>query len=757
MSDLRLKEAVAMALGGMIGGDIYSTFGIVVAIGGSLVPAGGTRGADARPATGREGPAGSGARDSPTECRCVTEQLTCERPPHGGTMDSTSATDAGRVGDETPQDRRLRRFVERLLVGARIDPATDPGGDPFAEQRRRVEAPIRRLFAVYGSRYAASFGTGLLTAVIGRFVDLLPPLILGVAIDAVFLDSGPYVLPGVPLGWIPSSASAQFWLSAGLITAAFALASVCNWLRARSLGAFAQNVQHDLRTETYDRIQRLRMAFFDAKQTGELMSVLSSDVNNLDQFLRRSLDQVITLLVTVGGVGVILFALNAQLALVTMASVPVIAVLTVLYVRTVKPRYQRVRESLADLYSRLENNLTGIQIIKTFNTERFERERVAAASESYRERNWAVIRLSTAFFPAQQAMAGLAFVVTFVVGGLWVFSGSAPGPLTGTLTAGEFVTFVLLSQRFVQPMSQFGTILDQYQRAATSAERVFGLADETEAAETDAPDAEALVDPEGRVEYDDVSFGYGGTRILDGVSFVAEPGETVALVGPSGSGKSTVLKLLPRLYTADEGEITLDRHPVEDLTRDSIRRAIGYVGQDPFMFFGTVRENIAYGVEDADQADVVAAAEAANADDFVRNLEDGYDTQVGQRGGKLSGGQRQRLSIARAILRDPDVLILDEATSAVDTETELLIQKALERVTEGRTTFAIAHRLSTVRDADRILVLEDGEIVERGAHEDLLDRGGLYAHLWQIQAGLLDDLPPEFVERAAARTARRSP
>jgi ATP-binding cassette subfamily B protein len=241
------------------------------------------------------------------------------------------------------------------------------------------------------------------------------------------------------------------------------------------------------------------------------------------------------------------------------------------------------------------------------------------------------------------------------------------------------------------------------------------------------------------------------------VSFVADSGETVALVGPSGSGKSTVLKLLPRLYDANEGSVTLDGHPVEDLTRASLRESIGYVSQEPFMFFGTVRDNLVYGADDPSEDEIVAAARDANAYGFVENMADGLDTEVGQRGGKLSGGQRQRLSIARAILRDPDVLILDEATSAVDTETELLIQRALERVTEGRTTFAIAHRLSTIRDADQVLVLEDGEIVERGTHDELLGADGLYAHLWQVQAGLLDDLPAAFVERAASRAATLRP
>jgi len=582
---------------------------------------------------------------------------------------------------------------------------------------------------------------------------LLPPLFLGLAIDAVFLETRDFSLPLLPTGWIPGSQEGQFWAASGLIVVAFLLAAVFNWLRIRGLNAFAQDVQNDLRIETYVRIQRLKLSFFDDRQTGELMSILSSDVNNLDAFLKGGLDRIIQLLVAVGGTGAILFALNWQLALVTLAVVPFIAVFTYVYVQAVKPRYKLARESLADLFSRLENNLTGIQVIKTSNTESFERERVADASRTYRDRNWSAIRLSAIFNPSQQALAAVSFVVTFVVGGYWVFQG--PPPLfSGALTVGEFVAVILLSQRFINPMTQFGEMLDLYQRANVSAARVFGLMAEEEITESDDPDARPLGDVAGRVEFDDVTFGYDDATVLDGVSFTAAAAETVALVGPSGSGKSTVLKLLPRLNEPDGGTIELDGTPVEDVTRDSLRGAIGYVSQDPFLFFGTIRENIAYGTADPGDEAVVEAAQAANAHRFIQNLPEGYDTQVGQRGGKLSGGQRQRLSIARAILRDPEILILDEATSAVDTETELLIQKALERVTEGRTTFAIAHRLSTIRDADQIFVFEDGQIVERGGHEALLAEDGLYAHLWQVQAELLDELPAAFIERAADRAAR---
>jgi ATP-binding cassette subfamily B protein len=269
------------------------------------------------------------------------------------------------------------------------------------------------------------------------------------------------------------------------------------------------------------------------------------------------------------------------------------------------------------------------------------------------------------------------------------------------------------------------------------------------------PDAEDLVVDDGEVAYDDVTFGYDETEtIVEDVSFDVDGGDTLALVGPTGAGKSTVLKLLLRMYDVDEGAIRIDGTDLRDVSLPSLRQAIGYVSQDTFMFYGTVRENIAYGTFDVSDDDVVEAAKAAEAHEFITNLPDGYDTEVGERGVKLSGGQRQRISIARAILKDPDILVLDEATSDVDTETEMLIQRSLDRLTEDRTTFAIAHRLSTIKDADKIVVLEGGRIVERGTHEDLLENDGLYAHLWGVQAGEIDELPEEFIERAARRTAR---
>ncbi|MBP1986108.1 ABC transporter ATP-binding protein [Halolamina salifodinae] len=625
--------------------------------------------------------------------------------------------------------------------------------DPFEDIRQKTDNPMRRLFEEYGWPNARYFGIGFLGSVAARILDLLPPLLLGIAIDAIF---GPrqFELPLLPQRFIPTETIPQFWFAITLLGVSFFGGSAFHWIRNYGWNSFAQTIQHTIRTDTYDKMQRLNMDFFAEKQTGEMMSILSNDVNRLERFLNEGMNSLFRLSVMVLGIAGIMLWLNPRLALIALLPVPIIAVITWKFIDIIQPKYATVRKTVGHLNSRLENNLGGIKVIKTFNTEGFESDRVEDVSEEYYDANWDAIETRILFFPALRVIAGIGFIITFTVGGLWVL-GEAPAWITGsqeTLSAGVFTTFILYTQRFIWPMAQFGSIINMYQRARASSARLFGLMD-TPSRIVEDPEAEALEVTDGYVEYDDVSFGYDEETIVDDINFEVEGGNTLALVGPTGAGKSTVLKLLLRMYDVNEGAIEIDQQDIRDVTIPSLRRKLGYVSQDTFMFYGTVADNIEYGTFGADHEQVVEAAKAAEAHEFIMNLPEGYETEIGERGVKLSGGQRQRLSIARAILKDPEILILDEATSDVDTETEMLIQRSIDKLTEDRTTFAIAHRLSTIKDADQILVLEDGEIAERGTHDELIENDGLYAHLWGVQAGEIDELPQEFIERAQQRHA----
>ncbi|WP_348612180.1 ABC transporter ATP-binding protein [Halobaculum rarum] len=627
--------------------------------------------------------------------------------------------------------------------------------DPFEDIREKTDNPMKRLFSEYGSRNLRYFGLGFFGSVAARVLDLLPPLLLGIAIDAVFEQNVPFDLPLVPASVIPTGPRDQLLFTVGIIAFAFFGGSVFHWIRNYGWNSFAQNIQHDIRTDTYDKMQRLNMDFFAEKQTGEMMSVLSNDVNRLERFLNDGMNSAFRLSVMVLGIAAIMFWLNPRLAVISLLPVPVIAVVTWKFIDVIQPKYADVRKTVGHLNSRLENNLGGIKVIKTFNTEGFESERVDDVSYDYYDANWDAITTRIKFFPALRVIAGVGFVITFAVGGLWVL-GEAPFWLTGgsELTVGVFTTFILYTQRFIWPMAQFGSIINMYQRARASSARLFGLMD-TPSRIVEDPAAEDLVVDDGEVVYDDVTFGYDEEEtIVDDISFEVDGGDTLALVGPTGAGKSTVLKLLLRMYDVNEGSITIDGQDIRDVTIPSLRQSLGYVSQDTFMFYGTVRDNIAYGTFEADDEAIIEAAKAAEAHKFITNLPEGYDTEIGERGVKLSGGQRQRLSIARAMLKDPEILVLDEATSDVDTETEMLIQRSIDKLTEDRTTFAIAHRLSTIKDADTIIVLEDGRIAERGTHEELLSEDGLYGHLWGVQAGEIDELPQEFIDRAAKRASR---
>ncbi|WP_254543074.1 ABC transporter ATP-binding protein [Halomarina pelagica] len=633
---------------------------------------------------------------------------------------------------------------------------TTPDSEAFETEldayRDRVSKPLLRLFRAYGVGEWRWLALGLTTSVLTYGALLVTPIVLGTTIDAVFTRESGYALPLVPDAWLPTGQTEQFRLSAIIIGVALLGGAILQWIRGVAINFFAHGVMFAIRVTAYEKMQRLDMTFFDNKETGEIMSILNNDAGNLEIFFDNVLGDSVRIGVIVVGVMAALLYTNWQLALVTLGAVPLLVVFTWWFVRVIEPRYTRHRETIGDLNTRIENGLSGIELVKTTASEDFENGRVRSVSRDVFDANMDVLKLSYFYRPGMELITGAALLATFIIGGIWVFSGP-PLFFTGDLSIGDFVVFMLLTQRLTGPMAQLSSIVDWYENARASGKRICGLMDVPVRIEN-ASNPLALDDVDGQIEYDDVTFAYeSGETVLDGVTFDVEAGETVALVGPTGAGKSTVAKLLLRLYDVTDGAVRVDGHDVRDVDLAGLREGIGYVSQDTFLFDGTVAENIRYGRFDATDEEARGAASAAEAHGFIENLPDGYETRVGERGVKLSGGQRQRIALARAILRDPEIILLDEATASVDTETEYLIQRSLDRLTADRTTLAIAHRLSTIKDADTILVVEGGEIVERGSHDELLAEDGLYAKLWGVQAGELDELADEFVERAAGSAA----
>jgi ATP-binding cassette subfamily B protein len=575
----------------------------------------------------------------------------------------------------------------------------------------------------YARNYRVLVWQAIACSIVNKIFDLAPPVLIGAAVDVVVQPQDSII---ARLG-ITNTFSQLLVLSvASLII--WGLESAFQYAYEWLWRGLAQSVQHDLRLDAYAHLQELDLTYFEEQSTGKLLSILNDDINQLERFLDIGANEILQVITTVVIISAAFFVLAPSVAWMAMLPIPFIIWGSIAFQRRLAPRYAQVREKVSLLNSRLANNLNGIKTIKSFTTEAYEIQRLHRESEAYSQSNRRAIALSAAFVPLIRIVILVGFTATLLFGGMAVVEGS--------LAVGTYSVLVFLTQRLLWPLTRLGQTLDLYQRAMASTNRVMNLLNTA----ITIPSGHISLPVEsvrGELALQNVTFAYqGGEAVLENFSLHIPAGNTIAIVGSTGSGKSTLVKLLLRLYEVQAGKITLDGIDIRNLKVKDLRQAIGLVSQDVFLFYGSVRENIAYGSAEASFEEVVEAAQIAEAHDFILQLPQGYETIVGERGQKLSGGQRQRLAIARAILKNPPILILDEATSAVDNETEAAIQRSLERITLNRTTIAIAHRLSTVRNADCIYVIEQGRIIEQGQHEQLLKKQGIYASLWRVQTGL---------------------
>ncbi len=607
--------------------------------------------------------------------------------------------------------------------------------------------PLRRLLG-YARGYRRDMALATVYSVLNKLFDVLPELLIGIAVDVVVNRRTSFV---ARLGIVDPKQ--QLVLLTVLTIVIWLGESFFEYLYELKWRGLAQSLQHELRMEAYTHVQRLEMAYFERNRSGNLLAVLNEDVNQMERFLNGGANDLIQVFVGSLMVGGVFFALTAKLAALALIPVPLILYGAFWFQRKLATRYTAMREAAGAMATRLNNNLQGIATIKAYTAEDFEARHIAQASIAYRERNREAIRLSAAITPVIRIAILAGFSVTMLYGGLMT--------LDGTLGVGSYSALVYLTQRLLWPLTRLAEMTDLYQRSMASIDRVMNLL-HTPIAIPYAGRALPRAQVRGELVFDDLRFTYQAATsapdaraafagalasglakpALDGISLRIAPGQTVAFVGSTGSGKSTLIKLLLRYYDTAPGRIRLDGVDISTLDLQDLRRAIGYVSQDSFLTDGTVAENIAYGLHDVSEADVVRAAQAAEAHEFIRALPQGYRTPVGERGMKLSGGQRQRLALARAILKNPPILILDEATSAVDNETEAAIQRSLDKLVQGRTSILIAHRLSTVRQAHCIHVMEAGRIAESGTHDELVAHGGLYAALWRLQTGERDGVAP---------------
>ena len=562
-----------------------------------------------------------------------------------------------------------------------------------------------------------------LSSIINRILDLAPPVIIGLAVDIVVKEQnswiGSFGIKDVPFQLLfLAFASGIVWSGE----------SFFQYLYSVLWRNIAQISQHKLRIKAYDHIQKLDMQFFDRDNTGRLLSILNDDINQLERFLDHGANEIIQLFVSVLIIGGTMLWVAPKIAIFAFIPIPFIFWGSIRFQKRLAPKYKDVRSKAGLLASRLNNNLGGILTIKSFTTEKWELNRLNKESLSYQKSNKSAIKLSSAFIPLIRFAILFAFIAILLIGGFQVWN--------KTLNVGTYSFLVFITQRLLWPLTTLGHVLDDFQRSLASINRVVDLIDTP----IEIKDGNKKIDLKtinGEIIFKNIFFNYLGRKsTISGINFKVPAKTTIGIVGLTGSGKSTLIKLLLRIYDTNKGTISIDGIPIKDIKLKELRKCISLVSQETYLFHGTVKENIAYGSSNSSFKDIIKASKIAEAHKFIEQLPDGYKTIVGERGQRLSGGQRQRIALARAVLKDAPILILDEATASVDNETEVLIQKSLSKITKERTTIVIAHRLSTIKNADNIIVMDKGKIIESGKHDFLLKNKNVYSDLWNVQVGI---------------------
>ena len=578
---------------------------------------------------------------------------------------------------------------------------------------------LKKLY-LYSKEQETKVRRGIIYSILNKLFDLAPPVLIGIAIDIVVEGADSF------LGTLGIQDRRQQLIVLAFLTfVIWALESTFDYFAAVTWRNISQDVEHSLRTDTFNNVLGLDLQYFENKSSGRLMAILNDDVNQLEKFLDTGANKLLQTMTTVIVIGGTFLYISPLIAIFAFIPIPVIIFGSFKFTKTIASRYTRIRNGIETLNANLSNSLSGILTVKSFNREKREFERILTSSNEVKSANYHAIRLSAAFIPIIRIAILFGFTATLLIGGFMA--------LDGEINVAMYSVLLFITQRLLWPLTELGDTFDTYQRAMASFKRINALKD------TQPEIKDGTVESMGinnSIVLEKINFSYvENFPVLNNVSLEIEKGSTTAIVGSTGSGKSTLIKLLLRLYDVESGKIIFDEENIQDLNIHSLRKNIGLVSQDIFLFEGTVFENIAYGNLDATENEIWNAAKLSESDEFINLLPNKKDTIVGERGQKLSGGQRQRISIARAILKNPEILILDEATSAVDNETEAAIQRSLDTLKEGRTVIAIAHRLSTIRNADVIYVLEKGEIVESGSHDELVKLKKVYANLWDVQTG----------------------